>query len=275
MLAINFPDYEIIVVDDASTDGTADFLNNIKNSKIKIFHHQYNQGIGASRNTAIKNAKHDIIAFTDDDCEVDKNWLVNLMQGFSNNKIGFVIGQTFYVNKNCKGYFPERLVSNVNAKRPMTCNIAYQKGVFAECGNFNNSLFRDSHEDTEMAIRSMSKGFSFNRSLNAIVYHQQINWTVKSIIKSAKNSSAWPILKKKYPDYYLYFQPPIKFGLIVDPEDYLYIIISPILIPLLFIRYIIHGKRDFKIFFAKWPVFLLLKRYFIYKSSIKNNVIMF
>jgi glycosyltransferase involved in cell wall biosynthesis len=275
LLEIDFPDYEIIVVNDGSTDGTEEFLNGVKNRKIKVVHNERNQGISASRNIGLKHAKHDIIAFTDDDCEVDKDWLRNLTKGFIDEQTGFVIGQTFYDNKNYKGYFPERLVSNIGAKLPMTCNIAYQKKVFTKCGDFDSRLFRDSNEDSEMAIRSISKGFSFNRSLDALVYHQQINWNVKSILKSAKNSSAWPLLKKKYPDYYLRFHPPIKFGLFVAPEDYLYIIASPIFIPLLFVRYIIHGKRNFKVFFAKWPIYLILKRYFIYKEAIKNKVLMF
>lgn len=275
LLKIDYPIFEIIVVNDGSTDGTKEFLDAINNNKIKAIHHKHNQGLSSARNNGIKLATYDFIAFTDDDCVVDKNWLNELSKGFDNDKVGLVIGQTFYIHKNYQGYFPERLVSNVNAKWPMGANVAYRKNVFATCGEFNSFFFKYNNEDSEMAIRVIDKGFSFNRSINAVVCHQAMDWSVKSLLKSAKNASVWPILKKKYPHSYLIFGPPVKFGLIVNPRDYVYLLVAPIFIPLLFIRYILHGKRDFKIFFTKWPVCLILRRYYIYQEAIKNKVLMF
>lgn len=271
LLEIDFPQYEIIIVNDGSTDGTKKFLDDLKNEKIKIVHNEHNQGVGSARNIGIKNANFEIIAFTDDDCKTSKNWLAELLKGFTDEKIGFVIGQTFYINKNYKGYFPERLVSNLNAKWPMSCNIAYRKSVFDVCGGFDNFFFKYNNEDSEMAIRALSKGFLFNRATNAIICHQAMDWTTSAILKSAKNASVWPILKKIYPQHYLSFGPPIKFNLIVNIEDYLYLLIAPIFIPLLLIRYLLHGKKNLKIFFTKWPICLILRRYWIYKEAIKNK----
>ncbi len=275
LLAIDYPEYEIVIINDGSTDGTEKFLDSLDNSRIKVVHHERNQGLSISRNTGIKNARHEIVAFTDDDCRADKNWLTEIAKGFAGEQIGFVIGQTFYVSQEYRGYFPERLVSNPNARWPMGCNIAYRKKVFAACGDFNHYFFRYNNEDSEMAIRAASHGFSFVRAPGAIVYHQKMNWSAKALIRSARNASVWPVLKKKYPRHYLVFGPPVKFGLIVNAKDYLYLLTSPILIPLLLIRYLAHGKRDLKIFFAKWPLCLILRRYYIYKEAIRNKVLMF
>ena len=274
-MEIDYPTFEIIIVNDGSTDGTKKFLDAINHDNIKTIHRETNKGLSIARNSGIKLATHDFIAFTDDDCIVDKNWLKELSKGFSSDGIGLVIGQIFYVNKNYRGYFPERLVSNLNAKWPMGANVAYRKKVFVACGDFNNFFFNYNNEDSEMAIRAIDKGFSFNRSTNAVVYHQSMDWSVKSLLKSAKNASVWPILKKKYPSSYLIFGPPIKFGLIVNPQDYVYLLVAPIFIPLLFIRYLLHGKRNMKIFFTKWPIYLVLRRYYILKEAIQNKVIMF
>lgn len=273
LLELDFPEYEIIIVNDGSTDGTKYFLDSLNNKKIKIVHRECNQGPSEARNTGIKNARHDIIAFTDDDCAVDRNWLTELIKGFTSEQIGFVIGQVFYISKNYKGYFPERLVSNLYARWPMGCNIAYHKNVFKTCGNFDTFYSKYTNEDSEMAIRAISKNFAFNRSLNAIVYHQATDWTVKSLLKSARNASVWPVLKKKYRNHYLCFGPPIKWGLFVNMEDYLYMLTSPIFIPLLFIRYVAHGKKNLKIFFTKWPIYLFLRRFYIYKEAIQNKVL--
>ncbi len=274
LLKIDFPIYEIIIVNDCSTDGTREFLDGINNDKIRIIHHGTNQGLSASRNTGIKNAAHNLIAFTDDDCQPDTNWLTELAKGFNNEKIGLVSGQVFYINNNYKGYFPERLVSNLNAKWPMGANIAYRKKVFETCSGFNNFYYQYCNEDSEMAIRAVNSGFLFNRAPNAIVYHQAMDWTPKTILRSAKSASVWPILKKKYPDHYLLFGPPIKFGILIAGDDYLYLLTSPIFIPLLLIRYLMHGKKDLKIFFTKWPIYLILRRCYIYKEAIRNKVLM-
>lgn len=274
LLALDYPEYEIIIINDGSTDNTREFLNSLNDHKIKVFHHEKNQGPSISRNTGIKNASYDLVAFIDDDCQADKNWLSEIIKGFAGEQTGFVIGQTFYISKNYRGYFPERLVSNPGAKWPMGCNIAYRKKVFTVCGDFDHYFSKYTNEDSEMAIRAISRGFSFVRAPSAIVYHQKMDWTVKSIIKSARNASVWPALKKKYPRHYLVFGPPIKFGLIINAKDYLYLLAAPLLIPLLLIRYLMHGKRGLKIFFAKWPLCLILRRYYIYREALRQMILM-
>lgn len=274
LVALDFDNFEIIAVNDGSTDGTQEYLDSLKSENIKVIHHKKNFGPGYARNSGIKSARYDIIAFIDDDCIADKNWLKEIAKGFINDNIGFVIGRTFYVRRGYKGYFPERLVSNINARWPMGCNIAYRKKVFDNIGYFENSFFERGNEDSEMALRTIAGGFMFARSLSAIVCHQAMDWTAGSLLASARNASVWPSLKKKYPDYYLMFGPRIKYGIFIEVMDYLYIFSLPVFVPLLLVRYLFHGKRDLKLFFAKWPIYLFLRRYYIYKEAIKNRILM-
>jgi succinoglycan biosynthesis protein ExoO len=60
-------DFEIVVVDDASSDSSVDFVKSYKCSKIKLIQHKRNLGPGAARNTALKNASKDFIALLDAD----------------------------------------------------------------------------------------------------------------------------------------------------------------------------------------------------------------
>ena len=274
LLNLDYQNFEIIVVNDGSRDGTKNYLKSLKNEKIKIIHHKRNLGLSRARNSGIKLAQGNIIAFTDDDCVAAENWLRALAKSFANPAIGFVIGQTFYIKESYQGYFPERLVQNIGAHWPMGCNIAYRKSVFAQIGYFRDQFFKYHNEDSEMALRAVAAGIRFNRCLEAIVYHQAAEWTVESLLKSARNAAVWPILKKKYPYHYLAFNPPIKKGIFISPQDYLYIFTAPALIPLLLLRYLIHGKRDLKLFFAKWPAYLFLKRFYIYQEAAKNRVFM-
>ncbi len=222
----------------------------------------------------MKAARYKVIAFTGDDCVVDSDWLKGLIKGFSDEKIGFVIGRVFYRKKGFRGYFPERLVSNISARWPMTCNIAFRKEVFEAVGGFKKFFSEYTNEDTEMALRALEGKFLFKRSFSAIVFHQADNWTVESLWRSAKNASVWSVLKKEYSEIYLTFGPPVTLGIFVNIEDYFFILALPLLVPFLLIRYIYHGQKDFRIFFAKWPVYLFLRRFYIYKEAFRHKVFM-
>ncbi|MFH1523002.1 MAG: glycosyltransferase family A protein [Patescibacteria group bacterium] len=274
LLNLDFSNFEIIIVNDNSTDSTRDYLKNLNRNKVQIVNHSNNLGPSESRNSGIKQASFDYIVFIDDDCLAGQDWLKNFEISFNNSSADFIIGQTYYVKENYKGYFPERLTRNINAKWPMGCNIAFKKGVFKKIGSFNKEYDKYHNEDSEIAIRSLANNYKFSRSVKAIVYHQAMNWTTESLLKSARNASVWPVLKKKYPENYLIFNPPIKYNIFINIEDYLYILLIPLLIPVLLIRYILHGKNDFKIFFTKWPIYLFLRRYYIYKEAVKNKILM-
>lgn len=273
LLKMRSLDFEIIVVDDGSSDGTKEYLDELRSDKVTTIHHPRNLGVSRSRNDGIKKAKHKIVVFCDDDCLAGENWLPNLLKGFSDSKIGFVFGPTFYVKQGHGGRFPEKSVSIVNW--PGGNNIAYRRAVFARAGHFDSFFDRYSNEDTEMAIRAAASGFAYAFIPDAVCYHQLASWTAGSLIDSANNASVWPVLKKRYPLYYQTFRPLIRRGLFVDGEDYLYLLALPVLLPALLIRYLLRGERDLRIFFAKWPVRLALKRYYIYKEAVQNRVWMF
>lgn len=81
-----YKDLEIIVVDDASTDNTADSLSKIEDKRVKYLKHALNRGGGAARNTGILNAHGEYIAFQDSDDVWYKNKLeVQLDCLLSNN----------------------------------------------------------------------------------------------------------------------------------------------------------------------------------------------
>lgn len=274
LLASDFEDFEIIIVNDSSTDGTREYLNSFRNQNIKIVHNKENLGKSKSRNQGIKISSGDIIAFTDDDCVVDNDWIKNLIKEFGDGNTGFVIGGVFYVSRSLKAHFPERIVQNKKAVWPMTCNMAYRKKVLDKIGYFNAKYDDYNNEDTELALRAIDQGEYCNRAKDAVVFHQQSFWSVKSLLRSARNAAAWPLLKKEYPDNYSFFGGPVKFGIVVSPIDYFYILFFPVILPIILGRYLFHGKKDLKIFFAKWPVYFILKRYHIWKEAIKNKILM-
>jgi glycosyltransferase involved in cell wall biosynthesis len=88
-----YDNYEVIVIDNNSTDNIKGIINEFqkKNSKIKYFL-EIKRGRGAARNAGIKKSEGEIILMTDSDCIVPKNWISELIRPIINDKETVVMG---------------------------------------------------------------------------------------------------------------------------------------------------------------------------------------
>lgn len=88
--------YEIIVVDDGSTDGTREILNEISNDEmVNIFFHPKNSGKGAAVRTGIKESSGDVIIIQDADLEYDPREYQNLLKPLEEGIADVVYGSRF------------------------------------------------------------------------------------------------------------------------------------------------------------------------------------
>lgn len=157
----NFPsnEYEILICDDGSTDQTKAMVEKItvKASLPPIrYLFQTNQGPAAARNLGIKKAKSKIIAFTDDDCLPDRDWLLEIKKSFrGNSKIVGVGGVTYTDRRNTTPLTCQ--VENTFEDCFPTCNVSYTKKILEKVGGFDKK-FPATNEDADISWRIGQKG---------------------------------------------------------------------------------------------------------------------
>lgn len=92
----SYPIEEVLIIDDGSNDNEIEaakkYINKTK-YPLRILSHEYNMGLGATRNTGFREAQCEFVASLDADCIPESDWLENLMSNFLNEKIAGVGGK--------------------------------------------------------------------------------------------------------------------------------------------------------------------------------------
>ena len=167
LLGQNYPKnyYEIIIANDKSTDGTLNKLNIFKknNDQIIVIDIQNTPKNWGSKkwalNKCIKISNGDIILQTDADCKHENNWIMEMMQPFKDEQIGFVCGPSYigiyenFWNEMLKlESIAQESFTYANSKRNfyLSCtarNIAFRKNVFNEIDGYKNIEYIESGDD--------------------------------------------------------------------------------------------------------------------------------
>jgi len=173
-------DYEVILVDDGSTDSTLQTVHRHFADRIHCIR-QDNQGPAAARNLGASHAKGGILVFTDSDCELDFHFVERIIRPFDDNdQIAGVQGSYKTRQHEFMARFIQIEIETRYSKMRKdrytdfvgSYAAAYRKDVFIEHGGFDTSYPIASGEDADLSFRLSRNGHKMVFEPEAFVYHR-------------------------------------------------------------------------------------------------------
>jgi glycosyltransferase involved in cell wall biosynthesis len=202
---LNYPDYEVIVVDDGSKDAVPEICK--RYSYIRYFR-QTNKGLSAARNVGMDLAEGEIIAYTDDDCFADEDWLYFLVAKLLDSDASGVGGPNLLPAHDgpvaaCVSASPGTpahiLIDDNVAEHIPGCNMAFWADRLRAIGGFD-PVYRAAGDDVDLCWRLQNEGDHIVYSPAAMVWHHRRS-TVKAYLGQQRGYGiAEALLKRKHPD---------------------------------------------------------------------------
>ena len=204
---LNYPDYEVILVDDGSLDATAQIASLYSNIS---YIRQTNLGLSVARNTGIAAAAGEIVAFTDADCRADEDWLYFLVSDLLASRLAGIGGHNFLPPEDSPvaaavmvspGGPAHVMLTDRVAEHIPGCNMAFYKRALEGVAGFD-PIFRKAGDDVDVCWRLQQQGYQLAFSPAGFVWHYRRS-TVRDYLKQQEGyGEAEALLVRKHPEYF-------------------------------------------------------------------------
>jgi len=204
--ALTYPAYEVIVVNDGSSDASAEIARRHGATLVETDH----RGLGHARNKGIEAARGEIVAFLDDDAYPDADWLHYVAallradghagvggpnippcdDGFVAECVAAAPGGPIHV-----------LISDREAEHVPGCNMAFRKDVLEEVGCFDER-FRVAGDDVDLCWRLQKANRTLGFSAGAVVMHRRRDSIRRYLRQQYGYGKAEALLERKWPTHY-------------------------------------------------------------------------
>ncbi len=255
---LKYPDYQVILVDDGSTDTTPRLAKQFPH--VRYLRHEQNLGLSVARNTGLAAAEGEIIAFTDADCRPDEDWLYYLVGDLLNSEFAGMGGPNLMPPEDSAvaagvmvspGGPAHVMLDDRQAEHVPGCNMAFYRWALAEVDGFD-PIFTRAGDDVDLCWRLQQAGCKIGFSPAAFVWHYRRS-TVGAYLRQQRGyGEAEALLVRKHPEYFNSFGGSIWRGRIYTPSKFGVLLRAPI------IYHGVFGSAPFQTLYASTPALILM-----------------
>lgn len=203
---VTYPDFEVIVVNDGSTDATHDIARSFG---VRLVSSE-NRGLSAARNSGWQEATGEIIAYIDDDAYPDPHWLHYLAHTFMTTQHAGVGGPNLAPPgdgpiadcvANAPGGPVHVLLTDTVAEHIPGCNMAFRRSALAAVGGFD-PRYRAAGDDVDLCWRVVEEVGTLGFHAAAVVWHHRRNSLAMYWRQQKGYGKAEALLEQKWPERY-------------------------------------------------------------------------
>ena len=201
-----YPAYEVVLVDDGSTDRTAEIASGYDVRLISTV----NRGLSAARNEGLRAARGEIVAYIDDDAHPDRDWLTHLAWAFMTSAHAGIGGPNVAPTDdgpvaNLVALAPggpiHVLRSDEVAEHIPGCNFAFRAEALRGVSGFDPN-FRVAGDDVDLCWRLQRQGKTLGFSHGALVWHRR-RGSIRAYLRQQRGyGRAEGLLERKWPGRY-------------------------------------------------------------------------
>jgi glycosyltransferase involved in cell wall biosynthesis len=200
--------FEVIVVDDGSTDATAEVA---ERRGVHLIRHATNQGLAAARNTGVSAARAPIVAFTDDDCVPSPTWLKELLKAYDDPAVVACGGAVVPVRRDG---LVLRYLEASNPLAPLEQDLATSSGAIYRLALYLRRNLRSSAPEGSRPVYAAA-GANLSARRKAI---HEIGRFNEAIRFAGEDEDLCRRLAQAFPEHHLWFTPDAVVAHDFDPR---------------------------------------------------------
>jgi GT2 family glycosyltransferase len=214
--------WEVVVVHDCGPDGTEDLLRGHPLAAAGVLRRRsLPPGTGSAarmRNLGLRAGRAPIVAFTDDDCRPDPDWVGTALALAAAHPWTIVQGRTepdaVDASRPRRGSLRRSMRISPPTKEAETCNIVYPRDLLEAIGGFDEG-FRFAGEDVDLAYRAKAAGAGYLAAPELVVRHATEFPPLRERVRDTRKSAELAEVVRRHPDYrYAAYHP---LGLFAKP----------------------------------------------------------
>jgi GT2 family glycosyltransferase len=210
------PAFDVVIVDDGSTDGTATAVEQRAGSlpmPVRVLRNAESEGPARARNRGWRSGTAPVVVFTDDDCVPGEAWLADLVDALDRDRGDIVTGPTAVPDdqQDLVSLWSHQMVDDGASGHFSTSNVGYRREVLEAVNGFDESfeyrttgLRRSSvrginGEDTDLAWRAIELGFAPAFAPGAVVFHDVSPQSWRQHVRNMRRLEGIVLMYKKHP----------------------------------------------------------------------------